>query len=203
MFQASGKRSVAILLLLLCGLCGPVFAQDVAPGIIMAGGSSGLKGTAFDAAGTGLEGLTVTVGALENANARRTVMTNEKGEFLLEGLPYGYYQLSFEYGGQAYPSNRVLLLAPGKILKADFRLGAIEPLDQSLGLKLGDTDELLGRVTGGVARLVERTGPSGLAWFRTGKGVATLVGGGALMVAVLIATSDSGTLAQPVSPSSP
>jgi hypothetical protein len=48
----------------------------------------------------------------------------------------------------------------------------------------------------------ERAGPGGLGWLRSGTGVAFLVGGGALLVAGLIALGDKGNQAS-VSPSSP
>ncbi len=196
----------SLCVLLLCGALAagdPLLAQQPAPKIIMAGGSSGLTGVTYDAAGDGLAGVTVVVSALEDASAGREVVTDTEGQFRIEGLPFGYYRLSFKYGSQAYPANRVVRLSPGKLSKASFRLGAIEPEDELLGITTGKMDELLELPVGGVARLIVRSGPKGLAWFRTGKGVATLVGGGSLIVAGLIALSDNSSDEPAVSPSSP
>jgi hypothetical protein len=43
----------------------------------------------------------------------------------------------------------------------------------------------------GVATLNESYGPTGWAWFRTGKGVAVLIGSGALLVGGIVALTDA------------
>jgi hypothetical protein len=54
-----------------------------------------------------------------------------------------------------------------------------------------------------VARLKEDTGAKGLAWFRTGKGVAVVVGGGILIVAGVILLTNPDDTETSVSPSTP
>lgn len=148
-------------------------------------GLAKLTGQVRDTAGKGVEGATITLTPVEKGGSPLTFVTGNRGSFIFEGLHSGYYTLTFEIGGTVYPGNRVLLISPRKAHKAEFTLGNAGPQDLLPG-------------TGGtpapgapIARLLERTGPTGLEWFTTGKGVAVLVGGVALTVAGLIAlTSD-------------
>jgi len=118
--------------------------------------------------------------------------TDSRGHYVFKAVRYGYYELAFEKDGVAYASNRLLDIPPDEKVEADFTLGGFRPEDAETALALDDPLPLLGPETraAGVARLAENFGPSGWAWFRTGKGVAVLVGGGALAVVALIALSD-------------
>ena len=100
---------------------------------------------------------------------------------------HGLYDVSFSKDGQAWVGNRVLLVSPKKKQKANFQLGPFLPGDKAAGLEAGAPAPGTAIASTGVARLEEKTGPSGLAWFRTGKGVAVLIGGSALLVGAIIA----------------
>ncbi len=164
--------------------------------------NSGLEAIFTDATGAPLPGLRVVL-SIVDGDGRFEAYSDPKGAILIEGLPYGYYKIAVERDGQAYPGNRVLLLPPGRTVEAEFELGAIQAADRRLEIREGDTDPLVGQKVAGTARLVEQLGPSGWAWFKTGKGVAVLVGGGALLVGGIIALSDDDSSNTPVSPSTP
>lgn len=175
-----GWRSllVLVLVLLLTGSPLAVAARKAPPQ--PGQGSARLSGQLRDAAGKGLEGARVTLASVEPGAPPQTVLTGRGGSFSFSGLKSGYYTLNFEVDGAVFPSNRILMISPKRAHRADFRLGPTGPQDQLPG---GSGPAPV------MARLVERTGPTGLQWFTTGKGVAVLVGGVALSVAGLIAAT--------------
>lgn len=177
------RSLVAIVSLAAVLLPSPAFAAG--------SGTSKLSGALRDPLGQPVAGATVALRLLESGAVRLTTSTDASGDFKFEKLPYGHYQVMFEVAGKNYASNRVLTVPPRKKLKAEFAVSPFLPEDASLGLKEG---ALLAGTTlpvAGVARMQEKTGPSGLAWFTTGKGVAVLVASGAAIVAGLIALSGS------------
>jgi len=162
-------------------------------------GKAQLRGTLLDDQGRPVSGARVLLSPMLGKTTIET-SSDAGGEFLFENLPHGYYRVAFEVEGRAYPSNRILLIPPEEKVEVTFDLGGFLPEDRSLGLSPDQPAPLLGKASSGVAHLRENTGPSGWAWFRTGRGVAVLVGGGTLFVAGLIALSSSSE--NVVSPSS-
>ncbi|UCF67149.1 MAG: carboxypeptidase regulatory-like domain-containing protein [Acidobacteriota bacterium] len=167
-------------------------------------GTSLLRGVVRDAEGEPRPAARVMLVAIEGDEYadRYEARTDSGGQYEIDSLPYGYYRVVVEHEGQLFPANRVLLVPPGKKIEADWTLGPFEAEDLALGLAPDQPLEwAAGGAASGVARLVERSGPSGWAWLRTGKGVAVLLGAGTLLVGGLIALSDDD---EPiVSPSSP
>lgn len=161
------------------------------PALAGASGTSKLSGALRDLLGQPVSGATVVLRHLESEGTPLTASTDPGGSFKFEKLPYGHYQVTFEVAGKNYASNRVLTVPPRKKLKADFAVSPFLPEDASLGLKDGAVLPGTSLPVAGVARMQEKIGPSGLAWFTTGKGVAVLVASGAAIVAGLIALSGS------------
>ncbi len=153
-------------------------------------GTSTIRGTVRDASGRPVAGLTVAAECMEEPGTIRRARTDDKGRYRLEGLRYGHWKLAFEGNDGAWPANRVLLVPPRKKVEANFTLGPARPEDEELGLRPGTKVPLAERPATGVAHLEEKLGPSGWAWFRTGKGVAVLLGGSALLVAGVIALAE-------------
>ena len=164
--------------------------------------TSTVEGTVRDASGQTLEGVTVLAECLEDPGRTLEATTDARGRYRLEGLRYGHWKLAFRRGDRAWPSNRVLLVPPRKKVEANFTLGPALPEDEDLGLAPGKEVPLAGRPAAGVAHLEEKLGPSGWAWFRTGKGVAVLLGGSALLVAgvIALAEDDNEVIASPSQP---
>jgi hypothetical protein len=154
-------------------------------------GTSRLSGRATDPAGEPVPGAKVVLRLLERPAAPVELITDPEGRFEAEHLLYGHYQVTFESAGKGFPANRVLTIPPRKRVEASFTLGPFAPADAALGLVAGAPIEGLSSHAEGIARLSERTGRTGWAWFTTGKGVAVLVAGGAALVAGLIALSGS------------
>jgi hypothetical protein len=146
-------------------------------------------GRVLDADGKPLDGVRVILVPLQAGGGNLTGTSGSNGEYVIQGVAHGLYEAVCDMGGQAYPVNRVLLVQPGRKLEATFRLGEFTAQDGAVGLEPGFRVAALDVTAAGVARLDEPTGPTGRAWLRTGKGVAVLVGVGALVVAGLIAAS--------------
>jgi hypothetical protein len=166
-------------------------------------GTSKVRGTLFNASGQEIAGARVVLTPLEHPEHSASTMTDTRGRYELEGVRYGLHQVGIEANGVAYVGNRVLTIPPKRNLRADFTLSEFREEDRQLGLNETTRVAGLDKTAGGIARLSERVGPSGWAWFTTGKGVAVLVGGGAALVAGLIALSDDDEPQRPVSPSTP
>ncbi len=186
-------RRILVSLLVLAILPGPVSL----PGLAVAGrepadplATSTIRGVVRDANGTPLAGVTVLAAPLEGDGPVLSATTDAKGRYELRGVRYGHWRLAFRRGKEAWPANRVLLVPPKKKIEANFSLGPPVPEDEALGLGTGAEVPLAGAPAAGVAHLEERLGPSGWAWFKTGRGVAVLIGGGALVVAGVIALAD-------------
>lgn len=163
-----------------------------------------LAGVIRDEGGKPLPGVRVVLTALEGAAASFSTTTDGGGAYELTHLPSGLFEISFAFDGKAYVGNRVLLIAPEQKQKANFRLGGFTPQDSIAGLTPGQKVPGLEGTAAGVGRLEERTGPTGLAWFRTGKGVAVLVAGAAALVGGLITFAEKGSdKTAPISPTSP
>lgn len=140
--------------------------------------------------GKPVAGATFVLASLERAGEEVRGTTDASGEVELGPLRYGHYRVTVLANGEAFPSNRTLLVRPERSEKARFTLDGFRPEDARLGLAAGQPVDPFGKPAVGVARLSERMGPTGWAWLRTGPGVATIVGGGALLVGLLIVTSE-------------
>ncbi|MDQ7006452.1 MAG: carboxypeptidase-like regulatory domain-containing protein [Acidobacteriota bacterium] len=201
-FRSPAAAVLAIGLLLLPAI-GPTAAEEGAagdrPGTTAPAGKARLSGVLLDEQGQPVGGARVRLSPMLGETLLETT-TDASGTFRFENLGHGYYRVAFEVGGRGYPSNRILLIPPEEKIEVTFDLGGFLPEDRSLGLGPDRPAPLLDKTSAGVAHLREKIGPSGWAWFRTGRGVAVLIGGGTLFVAGLIALSDSSE--NVVSPSS-
>ncbi|MBP7147045.1 MAG: carboxypeptidase regulatory-like domain-containing protein [Acidobacteria bacterium] len=163
-----------------------------------------IRGTVRDQNGATVTGARLVLSPLETPERSLSATTDEKGQYTLRAVQRGYYSVAVDFAGKAYVGNRTVLVQPARDLRADFQLGPFLPEDAFLGLKEGEPVASLGQPAAGVARLHERSANAGLAWLRTGKGVAVLIGGGVLAVGALIALAgDDDEPSRPASPSNP
>jgi hypothetical protein len=176
----------------------PSAAVEGAPG-----GLASIEAWLRDEQGEHLVGASFLLVSLDGRVPPVSAVTDRLGRVTLRQLSYGYYRYSVEAAGGVYLGNRILLVPPDRGVDIEVDLTPFLPEDEKLGLSRTDPVPGTDKVPVGVARLLERTGPTGLAWFQTGKGVAVIVGAGVLLVGAMIALTDSGSQTTAVSPSSP
>lgn len=183
------SRPIALALALL-------LASGTLPGALAARKDKAPKqaqvtGTVRGMDGAPAAGIEVVFAPLHaNAAEPRRGTSDAKGEYQVANLPYGLWQVALVQGGKVYAGNRVIVLAPGKKEKANFELGPFTAEDRTAGIEPGQKVAGLETPATGIARLQERLTRGGLAWFRTGKGVATLIGGSALLVGLIILSAE-------------
>lgn len=166
-------------------------------------GRATILGSVRDEQGRDAAGARFLLVAMEGQAAPLSAVTNERGEFELKQLSYGYYRFGVETAGGAYLGNRILLVPPERTVEVELDLSPFLPEDEKGGLSRTDPVPGTDRTPVGVARLFEDTGPKGLAWFQTGKGVAVIVGAGVLLVGAVIALTDTESEETSVSASQP
>lgn len=166
-------------------------------------GRATVVGWIRDEQGEDLPGARFILAPLEGQSALVSEVTDRFGEFKLRQLSYGYYRYGVETAAGLYLGSRILLVPPDRLVEIEIDLSPFLPEDEKLGLSKTDPVPGTDKIPVGVARLFEETGPKGLAWFQTGKGVAVLVGAGVLLVGALIVLTDTSSEETSVSPSSP
>lgn len=167
-------------------------------------GKSSVVAWIRDRQGKDLSGARLLLAPMEGkSTALVSNDTDRFGECRLKNVSYGYYRYGIETAEGTFLGNRILLVAPERELAIEIDLTDFLPEDERLGLSKTDPVPGTDKVPVGVARLKEESGAKGLAWFRTGKGVAVVVGGGILIVAGLILLTDPDDTETSVSPSTP
>ena len=195
-------RSSVLIVVLVMAVCPLATAAGPAQSLGPVPGDAELAGEITTGDGSPAAGARVRIMLMDHPETAQEFTTDSNGRFGFEALVHGYYRIAVEHDGQVFAGNRILMVPPGREVEANFQLTEFDLQDDLLGLGPSTQVPGMAKAASGVARLEERIGPSGWAWFRTGKGVAVLVGGGALLVAALIALSESGN-DNPVSPINP
>ena len=175
----------------------PPAAGEVPPG------RATIVGWIRDEQGEDLPGARFILAPLEGQSALISEVSDRFGEFKLRQLSYGYYRYGVETAAGIYLGSRILLVPPDRLVEIEIDLSPFLPEDEKLGLSKTDPVPGTDRIPIGVARLFEDTGPKGLAWFQTGKGVAVVVGAGVLLVGAVIVLTDTSSEETSASPSSP
>jgi len=190
---------LAVLLLALPAQLLPALAQDAKEP-----GQGALRGKIFQDDGkTPAAGATVRAVHLDTNEIFEGAPTTADGKYEVKGLPYGYYNLIVETAEGSYLSNRILNVPPEKKVEASFMLTDSRPEEREWW-----EAEPSRRVPGmdgppdGVARIIEKR-DTGSFW-KSGGGIAVMVGGGALIVGALVLTADDSSSSEsPASPSNP
>ena len=205
----SGNRPVALaaIVLLLCPAVGPAHAQAEEPpvGVVSAPepapepeGEAQLLGRIKDADGkTPLVGVTVVAYHMSKDKVFRSEPTNKKGDFRLQKLPLGYYDVAIELAdGSFYVGNTVVNLPPsGKaiITLTVSPFGASDDPGRQWGnAATGSTGE-------GVARVGRKMTKK--EFWKSPKGIAIIagIGGGALLLLAAGGAEDE-EVASPTTP---
>jgi hypothetical protein len=190
---------LAALLLALPASVLPALAQDAREP-----GQGALRGKIFEEdAKTPVGAATVRAVHLDTNEVFEGAPTTADGKYEVAGLPYGYYNLIVETPAGLYLSNRILNVPPEKKVEASFMLTESRP-EEKEWWEAEPSRRVPGmdRPPDGVARIIEKR-DTGSFW-KSGKGIAVMVGGGALIVGALVLTADDSTSSEtPESPSTP
>jgi hypothetical protein len=150
-------------------------------------GNSKLLGKIVGADGkSAVAGATVLAYHLASERLFESSPTNAKGDYRIEQLPYGYYDVAVQTDSGLYVGNQVVNLPPsGKttltLTVATFAEGA--PSSQARAFPGIDASSI------GIAATQEKL--SGREFWRSPKGVAIIAGSGALLLALIASTGSS------------
>jgi hypothetical protein len=111
--------------------------------------------------------------------------TNGKGEFLMRGLPYGYFDMAIRSADGLYVSNQVANVSPTGKNVVEFRLQTFSASTESHRRTFPGADE----APVGLAAVINQR-MVGDSFWRGPKGISILAGGGAL---VLLAFTGGGS----------
>ena len=152
-------------------------------------GTSKITGKVLDAEGKQVLGARMLAYHLSSEQLFTSEPTGKNGECLIEGLPYGYYDLAIETPDGLFVANRVINLAPAGTAAVMFTVVPYQPSTAPSARKHPGSD----REPYGLAKLSRK--PKGREFWRSPKGVAIIAGiGGAGLLAIAIG-SDSETVA--------
>ena len=159
-------------------------------------GTSRLLGNVQDTERDRVSGVIVVAYHLDTESFYRSLPTGRKGDFLIDSLPRGYYEIGVEGPDGLFIGNAVVSLGPDSKAIMMLTLAPYgpdeleEPREFPGASDLGD----------GVARLVERQTQK--QFWSSPKGVAILagIGGGALL---FFATGDDNNIEVPEEPEEP
>jgi hypothetical protein len=187
--------SFAIVSALLFVTVTPVAAQAVQPSPTS---PSRLSGKIFSTEGKPVMGATVMAYHLSTEELYSSAPTGADGEYAIDNLPYGYFDLAIETDAGVFVGNQVVNLAPSSKAVVNFttvEYGSGDPAARTF--PGADTE------SAGVARVREKV--TGRAFWTSAKGVAILTGGGAVALLVIAAGADDDDdpVEQDVSPSAP
>ena len=118
---------------------------------------------------------------LDSGKVFEAPVTKSDGRYLLEHLPFGYYEFTIEVGGVLHAAGGLVSIEPARTRKYDLRL-------LGSAAAAGGTDESaegaavpgLDRVATGSAEIVGLTAPPG--FFKTRTGLSVLIVGGVLLL---------------------
>jgi len=193
-------KAVRFLTALSLGLClalqPALLAQEPAQEPAPTGNSSLLgKIESFD--GKPMPGVRVLAYHLSSEAVYRSELTGSKGDYEIEGLPFGYFDLAVETDAGLFVANQVVNVAPAGKTSVSMTLAT------SAQAAAGDPPARVfpgaSQEPSGVAAVSEKA--SGRDFWRSPKGVAIIAGGGALvLLAIAGGSSSSNDNASPSSP---
>jgi len=141
--------------------------------------ASELSGRILDASEAPMAGVKVIAYHLSSEKVFRSDATNAKGEYLITGLPYGYFDLAVETEGGIFVASQVVNVAPASKNVVTLSLGQPGAIAETASRSFPGTDQ----APIGEARVQEKLG--GSDFWRSPKGVGILAAsGGALLLAI-------------------
>jgi len=143
-------------------------------------GTAKITGKVVDSSGREVRGARVLAVHLSSSRIFAAEPTSGNGEYVIAGLPYGYFDMAVELAEEIYVANRIVNVAPAGTAAAIFTLVPFDPTTEGLSRPHPGSDA----EPAGVAQL--RAKPKGREFWRSPKGVAIVsgvVGAGLLAIA--------------------
>ncbi|MEW5806362.1 MAG: carboxypeptidase-like regulatory domain-containing protein [Acidobacteriota bacterium] len=149
---------------------------------------SELRGKVFRSDGkTAIMGATVRAYHIESGKLYNSAPTDESGSYALTHLPYGYYDVAVETPEGLFVSTQVINVAPDSKLSLSFAISSFEEQPQEWWAgKEKPQIPALKKESSGIAKVLERKG--GKAFWKSGKGIATILVGSAAVIGAIIAS---------------
>jgi len=187
------NRRIAILSLfaLICSIF-PATADDVEGGAASAAGNGRIEAKIqISGGGDSPEGIVLNAYHIDTKQVFRSEPAMNKGSVVIEGIPYGYFDLAVEMGGELYVASQVVVVPPsGKVVISLM----LEPYDDD-GTAAVRSFQGSDSPVEGVARLSRKA--VGKEFWRGPAGIAIITGiSGAALLAIA-----SGSDPAPISPS--
>jgi hypothetical protein len=133
-------------------------------------GTAKITGKVIDSDGDEVRGARVLAVHLSSSRVFAGEPSRANGEYVITGLPYGYFDLAVEIAEEIYVSNRVVNVAPAGTAAVIFTLVPFDPTTEGLTRPHPGSDAK----PAGIARL--RTKAKGREFWRSPKGVAIVSG---------------------------
>ena len=147
-------------------------------------GTAKITGKVVDSDGREVRGARVLAVHLSSSRVFAGEPSRGNGEYVITGLPYGYYDLAVEIAEEIYVSNRIVNIAPAGTAAVIFTLVPFDPTTQGLSRSHPGSDAEVA----GIAQL--RAKPKGREFWRSPKGVAIVSGvAGAALLAIAAGSS--------------
>jgi hypothetical protein len=162
-----------------------------------------LKGSVRGADGKGrVGGAIVHAYHVDSSTLYSSEPTASNGEYRIKNLSHGYYDLAIEIEGAVYVANTIVNMPPSGTVSITIHLTdfADLPPEMAASLRTYEFPELE-RPTEGVAEIDQAL--RGRDFWRSKKGLAILVGGGAVLLLGIALSSKESDDTLPVSPSTP
>lgn len=176
--RATARRMLAVVVTLFLGV-GPGFAvpgsaQSPSPEI----GHGSIRGTVYQAdEQTALVGAKVTAINVRTGTQYESQITTDNGDYLVDGVPAGTYDLVIEVGGNLFVADHLVDLSPNEGISLSYSVQPQKPAGRVVSKM---------PVPKGSAELVgEANVPSGVFW-KTPGGIVLLSVLGAGAVAVIV-----------------
>lgn len=159
-------------------------------------GLSELKGKIFKSDGkTSISGATVKAYHIASGKIYNSKPSDASGSYELTRLPYGYYDIAVETPDGLFVSTQAINIAPNVKLTISFSLSAFDekPEEWWNGKEKPQIPAMQEESTG-IAKILQKKG--GKAFWKTGKGVATILVTSAVAIGLAAAGGgDGGTTA--------
>lgn len=154
-------------------------------------GTSKIAGKVLDADGKQVRGARVLAYHISSERLFTSEPTGKNGEYRIESLPYGYYDLAVETPDGLFVANRVVNVAPAGTAAVLFTVVPYDPSTASKAREYPGSD----RESSGLAEL--RRKATGREFWRSPKGVAIIAGiGGAGLLAIAVGSGSEPAASQ-------
>ena len=161
-----------------------------------ASGGSRIVGKVKGSDGAPITGARVQAYHLSTEKLYSSEPTGSKGQYVVEGLPYGYYDLAVETVDGLFVGNQVANVAPSSKAVLNFTLSPLTADNE--GREFPGTESS----SAGIAQVTKKA--AGRQFWRSAKGIAVIAGGGAAVLLLVAGGGGSGGGSPPpVSPATP